>query len=308
VVEAEPPEVAREYVDGWLRTGRAGQRDSPEFPFGQYSDDTQLARELLLSFLEAGSWSPPAYAIRIAALFGEKGDVGAGPGTRAAAHRLLAGVSWESSGTPPPYAGNGSAMRAGVLGVLLPQRDPMIQAAREQSRITHLDPRASAGAVVIARAVALAARRDPIDSNAFLSDLADCASGDDDSVASALDGLKVWLSLSPGAAALHLHRAALDPAHVDHWRGISGFVTPSVLWSLYSFLRSPDDYWETICTAIGVGGDTDTMAAMAGAIAGARLGPGSLPQELVGRLTDQKRWTGEDLLRLAKDCVARIPR
>jgi ADP-ribosylglycohydrolase len=44
-----------------------------------------------------------------------------------------------------------------------------------------------------------------------------------------------------------------------------------VLWSLYSFLRSPEDYWETVCTAIAVGGDVDTTAAMAGAVSGAYL-------------------------------------
>ena len=56
-----------------------------------------------------------------------------------------------------------------------------------------------------------------------------------------------------------------------------------MLWSLYAFLRSPDDYWETICTAIGVGGDTDTMAAIAGAISGARLGVAALPADLIWR-------------------------
>ena len=48
VVEAEPPETAREYVATVLRAGRAGERHHARFPFGQYSDDTQLARELLL--------------------------------------------------------------------------------------------------------------------------------------------------------------------------------------------------------------------------------------------------------------------
>ena len=44
VVEAEPPDVAAAYVEQWLRTGRAGERSNPRYPFGQYSDDTQLAR------------------------------------------------------------------------------------------------------------------------------------------------------------------------------------------------------------------------------------------------------------------------
>jgi ADP-ribosylglycohydrolase len=193
-------------------------------------------------------------------------------------------------------------MRAGVLGILLPDREAIL-AAREQSRITHLDPRCAAGAVVIARAVALAARREPLDRLAFLSDLADCAAGDDSSVATAIAGLAGWWSYSPERAARQLHRSGLDPAHSDRWQGISAFVIPSVLWSLYAFLRSPDDYWETMCTAIWVGGDTDTMAAMAGAISGARVGQGSLPPSLLSRVTDREEWQAQDLARLSQACA-----
>ena len=308
VVEAQPPTVAREYVDQWLRVGRAGERAHPRFPFGQYTDDTQLSRELLQSFRERGRWDPAAFSVRLAELFRERRDVGAGRGTRAAALRLLAGVPWDASGTPAPYAGNGSAMRAGPLGILLPDRVAMTRAGREQSRITHLDPRCAAGAITIARAVALAARREPVDPAAFLSDVAGCAEGDDASVAGAIRGLEDWVSLEPVAAARHVHEAGLDPAHMDRWQGISAYVTPSVLWSLYAFLRSPDDYWETICVAIGVGGDTDTMAAMAGAISGARLGVGSLPGDLLGRLTDQGAWGADDLAELALSCAAIVER
>src|SRR5690606_19996086 len=91
----------------------------------------------------------------------------------------------------------------------------------------------------------------------------------------------------------------LPPDHREPWPGISPFVIPSVLWSLYAFLRSPDDYFETICTAIAVGGDVDTTAAMAGAISGAYLGEGALPAHLVERVHDQARWTFEDARRLA---------
>jgi ADP-ribosylglycohydrolase len=304
VVEAQPPEVAGEYVDQWLRAGRAGERAHPRFPFGQYSDDTQLSRELLCSFRERGGWDPAAFAVRLAELFRERRDVGAGRGTRAAALRLLAGIPWDESGTSAPYAGNGSAMRAGPLGILLPDRSAMMRAAREQSRITHLDPRCAAGAITVAAAAALAARREPIDPAAFLSDIAGCVEGDDTSVAEAIRGLADWVALEPPAAARHVHDAGLDPAHMDRWQGISAFVTPSVLWSLYAFLHSPDDYWETICVAIGVGGDTDTMAAMAGAISGARLGVRSLPQDLIGQLTDQGDWGADKLAELALSCAA----
>jgi ADP-ribosylglycohydrolase len=60
-----------------------------------------------------------------------------------------------------------------------------------------------------------------------------------------------------------------------------------------------------VCTAVGAGGDTDTMAAIAGAIAGARLGPESLPADLVAQLNDRGEWSAAQLARLAEQ-VARL--
>jgi ADP-ribosylglycohydrolase len=301
VVEARPPQVAREYVEDYLLAGRAGQLAHPEFPFGQYSDDTQLARELVLSFAEAGGWSPPAFASRVAALFAEGRDVGAGPSTRAAAARLEAGAHWTRSGTPAPYAGNGSAMRAAPLGILF-GRDArsMAKATVEQSLVTHLDPRCSAGALAVAGAVSVAAKGEVIRNADFLGVLSELTAEVDESVAEVIGGLQGWVHLPPAEAARHLHAERLDPTHTEEWRGISAFVTPSVVWSLYAFLRTPDDYWATVCTAIGVGGDTDTMAAIAGAISGARLGPPALPVELVERLNDRGEWGRDPLTDLAR--------
>ena len=172
VVEAQPPEAARAYVDDWLRTGKAEQRSPLQFCFGQYTDDTQLARELLRSFEERRCWDPGAFASRLVQLFLDGLDVGAGQGTRSAALRLSLGVHWSQSGTPAPYAGNGSAMRAGQLGLLFSDQASVRRAARDQSRITHLDPRCAAGAVAVARAVSMAASGRTIDTGDFLEELA----------------------------------------------------------------------------------------------------------------------------------------
>ncbi|HEX2218991.1 MAG TPA: ADP-ribosylglycohydrolase family protein [Gemmatimonadales bacterium] len=300
VVEARPHDVARRYVSEYLRAGRAGELAHPHFPFGQYSDDTQLARELLLSFADAGGWSPDAFARRVAALFAEGRDVGAGPGTRAAAARLLGGTHWSLSGTPPPYAGNGSAMRAGPLGVLFAgDSRALATAALEQSLVTHLDPRCAAGALAVAGAVAAAADAGPIGPDEFLGGVAAMAAHSDESVASAILGLRRWVRLPSEAAARRLHEEGLDPAYADEWQGVSAFVTPSIVWSLYAFLHDPDDYWGAVCTAIEAGGDTDTMAAITGAIAGARLGAQALPWDLVAQLTDRGRWGAAELADLA---------
>jgi poly(ADP-ribose) glycohydrolase ARH3 len=308
VVEAEPPDAAAAYVRDILETGRAGEREHPLFPFGQYSDDTQLARELLLSVRDAGQWSPPAFAVRIANLVRDGKVVGAGQGTLGAARRLMAGASWRESGTPAPYAGNGSAMRVAPLGVLLGY-DPtaLRRAAAEQSRITHQDPRCAAAAVAVAGTVALAARPGSLDTRGVLATVAEWASQEDQSMADAIALVGDWLDAPPEEAAQRLRSAGLDPAHQDVWRGISAFVVPSTAWSLYAFLRTPDDYWSTICTAIAVGGDTDTMAAMAGAMAGARVGASALPPHLLNRLTDRGSWGAAELEALALDCGRMIP-
>ena len=273
VVEGYPPRICRQYVEDYLRAGRTGEIGGGPFPFGQYTDDSQLARELLQSYVKMGRFDPVHYARAIAAIFAEGRIVGRGRATEQAAHRLLQGVPWDEAGTPPPSAGNGSAMRAGPVGLMEPEdRDRLLSIAHDQGRITHSDPRCSAGAAAIARAVALALRDEQLDVSAFLEDLAELAGRVDASVAAAVRELEAWLSLEPEEAAGHISRAGLEPGYRDGWEGISPFVISSVCWALYSFLRSPEDYWETICTAIAVGGDVDTTAAMAEAISGAHMG------------------------------------
>jgi ADP-ribosylglycohydrolase len=308
VVESEPPAVAAAYVESCLLAAHAGTRSRPGYEVGQYTDDTQLAREILRSIRKANGWDPECFARYLADLFHDRRAVGAGPGSTGAARRLMDGTGWREAGQPAPYAGNGSAMRAAPLGVFF-RADVrgMIAAAREQSRVTHQDPRCAAGAIAIAGAAAIASESEPIRPIAFLERVAEWAGVEDRSVAEAILGVEDWLDLGPPEAARRLHAGGLDPGFADSWRGISSFVTPSVAWSLYSFLRSPDDYWTTICTAIGVGGDTDTLAAMAGGISGARLGPQALPAALIAGLHDRGTWRADDLVALARDCALLVP-
>jgi ADP-ribosylglycohydrolase len=308
VVEAEPPAVAAAYVESCLVTGAAGTRSHAGYDVGQYTDDTQLAREILRSILEANGWDPACFARHLADLFRDGGAVGAGPGTTSAAGRLMEGTDWREAGRPAPYAGNGAAMRAAPLGVLYRADARRMHAvAREQSRVTHHDPRCAAGAIAVAGAAALASEGETIRPGVFLERVAGWAAAEDRSVADAIRGVESWLELPPPEAAQRLHAGGLDPYHTETWLGISAFVTPSVAWSLYAFLRSPDDYWTTICTAIAVGGDTDTLAAMAGGISGARLGPHALPAEPIAGLHDRGRWRAADLIALARDCAALAP-
>jgi len=304
-VEGFSPKACERYVEDILKTGKAGEFGHWPFPFGQYSDDSQLARELMQSYVACRKFDPEDYAERIKMIFLEKRIVAFGYSTKEAAKRLCQGISWEESGAPPPSAGNGSAMRAAPIGLFFFDNPQMlIQAAHAQGRITHKDPRCSAGAVAISGAAALVLQGKLINPESFISSLADWVFIIEPDFATELLKLKKWILIPPEKAVSFISRAGLDADYIDEdgWQGISPFVISSVLWSLYSFLRTPDDYWETICTAIEVGGDVDTTAAMAGAISGAYLGIGAVPSHLTNYLTDRGTWKFDELVELAHKC------
>src|SRR3974390_2735716 len=90
IVEGDGPEVCSEYVDTVVRGGKKvlSQQRRGRFLFGQYSDDSQLARELMLSLQERRGLDPSDYAKRICDLFAENRIVGRGIATDEAARRL----------------------------------------------------------------------------------------------------------------------------------------------------------------------------------------------------------------------------
>jgi ADP-ribosylglycohydrolase len=64
----------------------------------------------------------------------------------------------------------------------------------------------------------------------------------------------------------------------------------------------PDDTWAVARHAASLGGDCDTIAAMAGAVVGAHAGLASVPKEILNRLAAAN--PGLDLDRLAGDLLA----
>ena len=67
--------------------------------------------------------------------------------------------------------------------------------------------------------------------------------------------------------------------------GIEAFN--SVPTAIFSFLVHPEDFSSTIIYAVSLGGDTDTIASMAGAISGAHLGIDALPLEWLDHLENR---------------------
>jgi len=306
-VEGASRAACRRYVEAVVRPARPPDRGRGPFPFGQYTDDSQLARELLESYVLVRRFEPVDYARRIAEIFAEGRIVGQGRATAEAARRLQQGVAWDEAGTPPHAAGNGSAMRAGPAGLMaFADPDRLIRIATDQGRITHADPRCSAGAVAVAGAVALALRPGPLEPHRFAATLAEWAGRVEPTFAEALAHLPQWAAMPEEEALPAVAVQGLAPAERHRFPDdcITPFVVPSVLWSLRAVLAWPDDYLAAMASAIGCGGDVDTTAAMAGAVSGARLGLAALPKDLAGRLTDRGTWGLADLVALADEAWA----
>ena len=301
-VEGSSFTICQNYVKTILRGGRYVENKYLRHNFGQYTDDSQLARELMISLVNCRGFAADDYAGRLLDLFSQMKIVGIGNATMQAMLRLQRGYTWQSSGEPAPMAGNGTAMRTAPIGLFYyDSPEELKRSAVMQGFITHQDERCSAGSVLIARAVAEAVQTDKIDRDAFIEELAVSAAEYSYEFAKYVENLSEWADQPPETAVEYIAAAGRDTDFIDSWHKISPFVIPSVLWSLYSFLRSPEDYWETICTAIACGGDVDTTAAMAGAVSGAYNGLSGIPAKESQLVNDDGEWGYEELVSLSQD-------
>lgn len=258
--------------------------------FGHYTDDTQLTRELCLSLVDEGEWSPEDFAGRIARIFEQDEIVGGGRATAEAASRLTLGATWEESGTPPPRAGNGGAMRAGPIGLFFwDDVEGLVQAAAEQAVITHKAEMAVAGSVAVAAAVAMCLNASKESSgphepgwwnwHARFVDRFSTEFGQDvrDLTKMVFDGRKRGTEAGCDDEWRMVFQWAVE-GDQSGWDGISPWARSSVLWSLYCLMTHPTDVWSAIALAIMPGGDVDTTAAMAGAMVGSHVGIGNFPK------------------------------
>jgi poly(ADP-ribose) glycohydrolase ARH3 len=88
---------------------------------------------------------------------------------------------------------------------------------------------------------------------------------------------------------------------VQAWLGSSSDAAESVPAAIYTALAQPT-FEQAVRFAVRVGGDTDTVAAMTGAIAGARHGASAIPARWLEALEDEDRGRSH-VERLANDLV-----
>jgi len=245
-----------------------------------YSDDTHMTIGIAESLVESKGFNGEHMAQTFIKNYEAEPWRGYGPGPPRIFWMIKSGVAWYIAANRLYRGGsfgNGSAMRVAPVGLLYSRNlEKLREIAYQSSSITHSHELGKEGAALQACAVALALNTpsdEDIDREAFLS------------------GLQNFIQDQLYKEKVAQIRELLDEqdkAKVVAVLG-NGIEAPrSVPTAIYCFLRQPQSYKDTVIYAISLGGDTDTIAAMAGAISGAYLGIEAIPSEWRAKLENRE--------------------
>jgi poly(ADP-ribose) glycohydrolase ARH3 len=215
---------------------------------------------------------------------------GYGPSARHVIEAMKDGRDWRPLAEtllPGGSFGNGAAMRVAPVGLVFADApDELWAQARLSALPTHTHPLGIEGAQLLALAVSLALRAATFDRKEFWRELLARATTEEFRwhITTAMK-LKPSDSLAGLGSTLHAHR--------------------SVVTAIACFAATPSDYETAIGRAIGLGDDTDTLAAMAGTLVGAFGGVGAIPPGLLAKLEDGPAKGRTHLTNLAAALLAR---
>ena len=264
---------------------------------GTYTDDTLLMIALTESLLaQQGNIVPEDIIKRFCDAYQPTRGFGAGM------HTLVRmwerGVPWQEAARSlfkGGSYGNGAAMRVAPVGLLY-HND--LQMAYEngvlQAQVTHAHPLGQQGAGLQAMAVALAVQmsRRTFSREDFLGELE---------------------AALPAEADVYRRALMLAGELYPHWEerdlivsklGNRSAAHRSVPTAIFAFTLFWSSFEDALVYAVSLGGDTDTLAAMTGAIAGAFHGAQAVPQRWWEHLENKNKgrnyivYLGEELYRL----------
>ena len=254
-VEFADPHVVHAVVAGGLE-----MVDSGYWAAGQWTDDTALALALAESIAERGLLDVEDLARRYI-LWAATDGRGIGRATRAAL--IGASNATDASRRASDFhartgmgAGNGTVMRCAPIGLAGRDLNEARTAATLDARLTHGHPAAArASAALCAALLALRGGEDPLAA----------------ALAEAPDGSELERALALAAA-----------DERDALASLAGGPAAGACWTTLSIglcaLTHLGDYETGVAWAISLGGDTDTNAAVAGALLGFRQGSGAIPR------------------------------
>ena len=280
-------------VEGWstysikIQFGEVREMMEARLGAGTYTDDTQMMIAMGEALIKNKGFNGEDMARSFLENYGPHRGYGAG--TIQALRLLKSGCPWDEAGQKifgGGSFGNGSAMRIAPIGAFYYDEPELLRrVSYESSRITHAHPLGCEGAALQAKAIAQAIAADPereLKIEEFIHELIQFLSPAGEIFRKKLEKLKVLLRRSPGKK------------EVINSLGNDSRTFNSVPTAIYAFLSHYEDFEEALIFAVGLGGDTDTIGAMTGAISGGYHGKRGIPPRWISRL--ENRGKGRDYI------------
>ncbi len=260
--------MSSDWIQNRYPTPQSLIENPPEAPW-HYTDDTQMAIGVTEALLKDQGIVEESLCEAFVTNYVP--SRGYGRGARVVLQAMEDGqdyTRWTKELFPGGSFGNGAAMRVAPVGLLFHRdTDHLWDQARLSSLPTHVHPLGIEGAQLIALAVSICLRDQPFDRDGLLTELESRA------------------VTSEFQERLHLAQRIQSRDELPKLgNGIA--AQDSAIASIACFTLWPDSYEQVIANAILIGGDTDTIAAMAGAISGAHLGIDAIPKRFLACLED----------------------
>ncbi len=249
---------------GAQREGTYGFSEVTE-PGPVYTDDTAMMIAVAESLIECNGFDGAHMARLFVKSFEREPWRGYGAGPPGIFEMIKSGRKWDENLDRELYDGgsfgNGSAMRVAPVGLFYYNNpEKLREVSCQSSRVTHSHPLGMEGAALQAYAVSLAIKEE----QDFPEKLKEFTRVD--IYRRKMDALKELLDKLEDR-----ERVVRELGN-----GIEAFN--SVPTAIFSFLAG-SSFKEALIYAVSLGGDTDTIGAMTGAIAGAWWGIDSIPPE-----------------------------
>lgn len=286
---------------------------------GQITDDASLLLKMAKAVVVSEGNLEVKHVVEQLLIWSEEEEFRfAGPTTKAAIERLKLGDDPLKVGSSGILASsgvsNGAAMRIGPAGLANPGSiNGAVQDAITMSLPTHGTTAAIAGAAAIAAGVAEALTSDATVESVVQA----CLEGADQGEQLRQDGVRV----TPGpsirkrielAVSIAMRAPTLEEAMID-LEALVGTGLPTaeaVPTAVGLFVAADGDPFKTVLASANIGHDTDTIACIAGALAGALKGIERVPQSMVEKVQQANNLDlgglAQDLAQVAMENAARL--
>ena len=247
---------------------------------GRWTDDTHMMIGVAESLIANKGFNGEHMAWTFIKNWEKEPWRGYGPGPPRVFRMIKSGVAWNEA-AKQLYGGmgsfgNGAAMRVAPIGLLYyDDVEKLREIAYKSAEITHTHVLGKEGAAIQAYAVALAVQteRDNLNPEEFLEKIANFT--ENSVYREKLEKARLLLKKD-------------NKKEVIKMLGNTVEAFNSVPTAIYCFAKNHQSYAKAVLYAVSLGGDTDTLGAMTGAIAGAYHGVENIPNIWIKKLENKE--------------------